>query len=339
MKYYRLIIFLGFALMGMLGSGDLSDYLHLLKKSKEVPRAYTSKTVSEDHHTPVPEDLGPLFYSEDYGLSWKSCGEGLPDDAQVSFLEAVGEELILATDNRGLFMSAGGREEWYAIGEGLPGAKINALRVLDSTIYVSVYEYGLYSSNDWGMNWTSLNENLADRRIQAIQWVDGRLLLGTDSGIYARDAETLKWKELFKGIQVLNLDSEGQKVVAGTNEGSLLSIDGGEQWTWIHRKGAVHYTRLLPSSIVEMDLGGALYISRDDGDHWINAEYHPSAGSYIYDVIEAGPYMLMSNNYGVHRSSDMGDFWYPVYFTEKRVFFDFVLVEGIIYGGMRHWEE
>ncbi len=47
----------------------------------------------------------------------------------------------------------------------------------------------------------------------------------------------------------------------------------------------------------------------------------------------------MSNNYGIHASSDGGVTWQHLYDTEDLVFIDFASVGDVIYGGTRDWGE
>jgi hypothetical protein len=75
------------------------------------------------------------------------------------------------------------------------------------------------------------------------------------------------------------------------------------------------------------------------GKNWISSSYQPRQDSYIYELVKAGNYLIMSNNYGIHRSSDHGQSWKLIYTTESMVFFDFLVVGQDIYGGTRTWDE
>ena len=45
----------------------------------------------------------PLLVSNDFGETWESATENLPADIQVSFLEPKGTEMVLASDNMGIY--------------------------------------------------------------------------------------------------------------------------------------------------------------------------------------------------------------------------------------------
>lgn len=283
-------------------------------------------------------DRHPLLVSTDFGKSWKKIGQGFPEDTQVSFIEKMGNEMVMATDNQGVFLSEGNKTNWQFIGEGLPGKKINALFVEEGRILVGVYQKGIYESTDRGAHWEALNYDLPNLVAQSI-FMEEEIIAGTDIGIFKLNREQQHWVALYNGVQVLSLDKQAGKLIAGTNQGTLLSENEGKDWTWIHEEGAVHYTHLVGDKVVEMYIYGDVFLSSDWGTHWTKAAYGPRAGSYVYEVVEAGDYLLMSNNYGIHRSADGGQNWQLVFATEKMGFFDFMVEGDIVYSGTRTWDE
>ena len=281
----------------------------------------------------------PLYTSSDYGHSWQDASYNLPQDIEASFLERIGEELLLATDNMGLFLSSQKRSFWTAIGNELPSMKINALHVFGKNIYVGPYRAGIYVSADQGQSWESLNYDLPDLRVQAIYQNEKGLLVGTDSGIFKLDEKAKKWLSVFPYIQTLSICEFQDKLIAGTSQGTLLSENQGDNWNWIHQEGAIHYTHIVSGHIVEMYVSGDLYFSSDWGKNWLSATYVPRADSYVYEVISVGKYWILSNNYGIHRSQDKGKSWRHIYPIEKMGFFDFLVFDDMIYAGTRAWDE
>ncbi len=65
----------------------------------------------------------PLMISRDYGATWASASGNLPQEIQVSFLQPKGNEIVLASDNMGIFMSTGTKSNWKSIGDQLPNKK------------------------------------------------------------------------------------------------------------------------------------------------------------------------------------------------------------------------
>lgn len=299
-----------------------------------------SVEASLNKQTPIdPQKRFPLLISEDHGSSWENASYNLPHDIQVSFLEPKGEEIVMATDNKGVFLSRGKRTSWQAIGTELPGQKINALCVAGEVIYVGVYKQGIYQSVDEGASWESLNYELPNLTVQSIARIEDRLFVGTDDGIFIKAEEESRWVATSVTTQVLSIYMRETYIVAGTSQGTVISEDGGSTWKWIRQKGAVHYTHPIGNRIHELVLNGDLVYSDDWGQSWKETDYGPRAGSYIYEIVAVGEFELLSNNYGIHRSSDKGNTWKLIYLTEEMGFFDLLVIGDTVYGGTREWDE
>lgn len=306
------------------------------QNASSKPTSY-SPSLGIASSTPLPQK--PLFISTDFGLSWTDASANLPAGLQVSFLEPQGAELVLASDNMGLFISQESRSKWTAIGESLPGKKINALHVGDQIILAGVYQKGLYQTSDSGNTWQSMNYDLPNLTVQSIWQTKDRLLAGTDDGIFYLPKNAQQWQPTNIKTQVLSIYEYDNILVAGTSDGTIISLDGGKTWKWIRREGAVHYTHNIGSRVIELVLTGDVVYSDDLGKNWAQTTYGPRQGSYVYEIIAAGEYLLMSNNYGVHRSADNGKSWQLIHPVETMAFFDFQLIDNTIYGGTRVWDE
>ncbi|MEM9933519.1 MAG: hypothetical protein AAF824_07895 [Bacteroidota bacterium] len=281
----------------------------------------------------------PLLVSSDYGSSWQNGSRNLPDDISVSFLEQKGEEIVIATNNKGLWISRDQFNRWQQIGTELPSLKVNALHIDGDNVYVGVFRKGIYHSPDEGASWQSLNYDLPTLSIQAIYEYEGYLFVGTDIGIYRSKKGSSHWEAVHTGPQVLSMYGYNGKLVAGSSQGTLLSENGGKSWRWIRQEGAVHYTHNIGRRVYELVLNGDLIYSDDWGKTWQETFYQPREGSYVYEIVQVGDSLLLSNNYGVHRSADNGLSWNLIYPTEKMVFFDFLVINGTLYGGTRTWDE
>ncbi|MEL6195381.1 MAG: hypothetical protein AAFR66_25215 [Bacteroidota bacterium] len=286
-----------------------------------------------------PENIRkPLLISSDFGRSWQNVSGNLPDDIQASFLELKGEEIVIATDNLGLWLSSENKTTWKEIGQGLPAKKINALYVSGEEIYVGVYREGIYRSSDEGQTWTSLNFDLPNLSVQVVHVYQNNIFVGTDLGIYQLNTEERYWEAAIIGPQVLSIYDYQDKLIAGTSQGSLLSSDGGKSWKWIRQEGSVHYTHNIDQRIYELMINGDLMYSDDWGESWSDTYYQPRQ-SYVYEIVQAGDHLVMSNNYGIHHSKNDGLSWELVYPTEEMAFFDFLVIGEQIYGGTRAWDE
>ncbi|MCB0636699.1 MAG: hypothetical protein KDC54_08780, partial [Lewinella sp.] len=284
-------------------------------------------------------ERSPLYYSVDQGQSWTPMGQGIPGEAQVSFLDTLEGEVVVATENMGLFLSDGHMTHWAPIGESLPGTKINALQVTQGELWVGIYQHGVFVSEDQGETWTDRTADLPDRRIQSF-WKEGEwTLAGTDSGLFQYDTDEHSWVSLLPDRQIVSLFIQDGQWVAGTNRGTYLSADAGRTWALAHDSRAVHGTRRVDGNIAQCYINGDLYVSDDRGKSWREENYFPREGSYIYNIVSLGGQWLMSNNYGIHRSSDRGRSWQLIWPSEQMVFFEFLPLNGMVLCGTRDWNE
>ncbi len=156
--------------------------------------------------TEQKEDIRqPVYVSTDQGYTWTPLTKGLPAYAEGSFLDTIGQELILATDNVGLFLTTDGRTNWKNISGKLPNPKINALWTEGDQIFVGVYKAGVYTTSDFGKNWINITYDLNDKKVQALRLINKELYVGIDSGISRLDQDTQTWVPLFTGAQILSL--------------------------------------------------------------------------------------------------------------------------------------
>ena len=307
------------------------------KPPNETSSQHTLDFLGTDD-SPVTDRV-PLLVSMDIGQTWIDVSEGLPREMQVSFMQLLGDEIVIATDNMGLFISKDNHTHWDRVGHDLPGQKINALYIANQNIYVGVFGRGIFSSADAGQTWWPISYDLPHQNVQSICQFGKDLLAGTDAGIFILAENTTSWMPTNITVQVVSIDAYDGILVAGTSRGTAISRDKGESWTWIRTEGAVHYTRNIGSTIVELAINGDLVFSEDWGASWQSVNYAPREGSYVYEIAQIGQYLIMSNNYGIHRSTDHGKNWQLVYPTESMGFFDFLVVDGKVYGGTRVWDE
>lgn len=289
-------------------------------------------------HTPTIRS--PLYQSIDGGKNWVAIPQNLPEDVQVSFLKKKGPQVYMATDNQGLLLSQKNFSNWVQIGDSLPNKKINALQLFEQEIYAGVYQAGIYFSSDEGGNWVSINFNLPDLSVNAIHKNKQGLLVGTDSGVFLLKPHTTKWQLVSDKLQITSFSAMDKKLVAGTNQGVLIADNQGANWNWTHRKGAIHSMAILDDIMMAMYISGALYISKDEGQTWLEANYAPKIQSYVYAATKSiDNTLLLSNNYGMHQSTDGGLNWELIFKAEDKIFFDFLVADTIIYAGTRGWKE
>ncbi|MEM6723350.1 MAG: hypothetical protein AAF598_04885 [Bacteroidota bacterium] len=304
---------------------------------EEVPQSI--QTIETSPQKTSTTTRRPLLLSTDSGKSWQDAAPSLPENIQASFIVKIDKELLLASDNLGVFISSGNKAKWTAINEGLPNLKINALLVVENTIYAGVYRKGIYQWSNQENAWTSINTNLPDLKVQCLHQTDNHLLAGTDSGVFKLDPTSKTWFSTDLKAQVLSIYESHGKLIAGTSQGTALSTDKGANWRWIRQEGAVHYTLLNNTRIIELAINGDLVYSDDWGSTWRQIDYGPNGDSYVYDLVELEDRQFLSNNYGIHVSTNQGEQWELTFPTERMAFFDLLVEGSVLYGSTRAWDE
>lgn len=296
--------------------------------------------IDESFASPVPfllddrELQSPLVVSEDFGKNWQPAGEGLPWDAMINFMEKMDDELLIATDNYGVFKRDKEEKIWKKMGVDLPGNKVNAFHIAGKNMYVGLYKKGLYRSTDYGKTWESLNYNLADLRVQSILEFEDRLLVGTDTGIFDFFPTTNTWTNIFPEAQINSLNLYKNKIVAATHKGMLLSEDLGKNWSWIREEGAASSSRIIDGMIVEMNMNGQLHFSVDWGESWRQTISMPRFHASAFDLIQHKRKLYMTNRVGLLQSLDDGLNWEIIYESEGPGIMKIFIDGETMYGGI-----
>ncbi len=276
-----------------------------------------------------------VYSSADYGISWQPASTGLPINLQGSFIEKAGQELVLAIDNTGLFMTENNRTSWKDISNGLAVKKINTLYVSGDEIYIGLYYEGVTMWKLKSAYWNSYNNNLPNRNVLAIiKWKD-ELVIGTDMGIFKSSGHLQTWTGKYVGEQVVSLQATGDTIYAGTPTGVLRSKDGGEQWSFVHQNGGIHRLATEGNLIYAFYNSGDVYLSDNGGRTWNPIDLNPQGHLPVYGFINADDNFLLSNDAGVYRSKNGGLDWKLIYPDPGKLFADFTTFDHIVYGTTR----
>lgn len=276
-----------------------------------------------------------VYTSSDYGNSWQPMSTGLPDNVQGTCIEKMGHELILATENAGLFMTENNKSSWKDIGKGLPSKKINTLYVSGDEIYIGLYHEGVTM---WKLNspyWNSYNNNLPNRNVLAIVKVKDELVVGTDMGIFKSSGHIQSWTGKHIGEQCVSLNISGDTLYAGTVKGVMMSKDSGETWAYIQKGGAIHTTILQERKIFASYTSGDLYMSDNWGRTWNKIAYSPREQTFVYSLVNAVDQLIMSNGYGVFHSATSANKWDLIYPEKNYSFVDFAAHDHVVFGATK----
>ena len=139
------------------------------------------------------------------------------------------------------------------------------MHVLGNIIYAGVYKQGLFKTDNEGQSWESLNSSLPSMTVQSVWSIDDKILAGTDEGLFILPKGAKSWQPTNIKVQVLSIYEYEKVLVIGTSQGTAISRDQGENWTWVRKQGAVHYTHNVGKRMVEFNISGDLFYSDDFG--------------------------------------------------------------------------
>ncbi|TDI37716.1 MAG: hypothetical protein E2P02_22195 [Acidobacteria bacterium] len=153
-----------------------------------------------------------LYRSKNAGAEWEQIGAETIRMA-VRALAWPGPELFVASDG-GLFVSDDAGDSWDRVGKGLPRVPILSIALsqlfgLDPTIFVGTRDAGLYRSSDGGAAFERVDhELLMDKSVEALFWWGELLLIGTEDGLLLSNdgGDTLREVETFRGRAVRTIN-------------------------------------------------------------------------------------------------------------------------------------
>jgi photosystem II stability/assembly factor-like uncharacterized protein len=228
----------------------------------------------------------------------------------------------------GVCVSGDFGESWHPIGEKLPAAPATSI-VLDPrspphsrTLYVSIFEEGVYKSTDGGETWHRRNRGLGAPDNMRVY----RLLLHEDGTLFA----------------LITAKRRGRSYLPGA-PGLYRSRDGGEAWQCITSSLGLLWPKDVsahPASSDVLFLGaadagdarqGGLYRTTDGGVTWqrVAREGRQHFGAYFHPQKQGWAYMTLTEGApgpSLWLSTDSGDTWRPVesfpFANTQRVAFD-----------------
>ena len=130
--------------------------------SSRVPGPPTERSISRVESSPFAEgtaflavdrhrydDHAPYLYkTEDYGLSWKSLSDKLPESGHVHVVraDARNRDLLFVGTESGLFVSLDGGAAWAQVRKGLPPVAVHDLAIhpRDRELVIATHGRGLY---------------------------------------------------------------------------------------------------------------------------------------------------------------------------------------------------
>ena len=130
-----------------------------------------------------------LYRSEDWGASWSSAADGLPDEPATALLVVPGSpETLYAIVQGRIWASVDGGRSWARRGTGISPVSVDALTA-DLQVPTRLWAMGgdrLFRSNDGGADWQVVGRHLPEPNttVHGITASEEAIVVTTDRGLY-----------------------------------------------------------------------------------------------------------------------------------------------------------
>lgn len=234
------------------------------------------------------EDNG-LWYSMNGGANWQQQPTGLYEfNYDVSSFENYGNYFFAGIEGGGICLSKDKGVNWVTFNNGFQTQGfVSGLTMIGDTLYAAVsYSIGMQSSGvyktyyqkaEWKYFGTGMPLNLGDItsfvKNSNNTFFVGVTLGGSKGSLYVSTDKGSNWKgKTISGVaDVYSLETDGNRVYAGTNNGIYYSDDDGTTWTKLSTElNGFYVDHILCSGgkiFAAVDLIGVLY-SIDYGKNW-----------------------------------------------------------------------
>jgi len=234
---------------------------------------------------------GRIFYSNDNGENWSRADTAFGTGIGINIIDFVycndGSILAAILSTTGVYRSIDGGKSWFYAA--LLGEEVRTLEKDNlGYIYAGVKIRGrIYKSTNNGYAWRSVNSlpvnTLGGVNDIIYNSITSTFFAGYFHYIYRSTDQGEEWKILTNGIG----DAENISSMTFDKNGNIYA-------------GSVQQ-------------GGAIYLSTNNGDSWVNMDTSQTFGDIInvglYDMIAIEDYLLVATQAGVAKSTDMGQSW------------------------------
>ncbi len=264
--------------------------------------------------------LGPGIYkSNDNGNTWTEIKCVLSDKVVSCF--AGTDSMLFAGTWTGMYRSTDGGETWTEANLNL---NIQSLEWFNGEIYAGVQEKGLFRSIDNGNVWSLLGKDEFKSAVTAIKVINspvGKIIYAASKDLCRSTDNGVRWERVYakEGVSVTEFAAIGETLFAGIGNGIYSSTDYGGRWDNITpSKEFSGVTVLGTKGNTLYGIGDGVVRSSDKGGHW----QEKSKGLRNYTVNSFGKLgnILFANTNagGLYQSTDQGDNWTKVYFSDTR---------------------
>lgn len=215
-----------------------------------------------------------LYKTSNNGTTWTHV-TGLVDDVPIVYTS--GNNLYVATNDAGIYLSTDGGLNWTDIGlpTGFSTIGPTSFAVGSGKIFIGEYN-GLDLSNDGGLSWTVV-PTFSLKHVEDLALNGNNVFAATlGSGVYYSSNLGITWVTVNNGMsatqKVYALKFNGSSLIAGTNAGIFVSTNLGTSWTASNSGLPAGVTVLsieVSSNLIFIGTkSNGVYYSSDNGTSW-----------------------------------------------------------------------
>lgn len=258
-----------------------------------------------------------LYKSDDNGDSWTVV--------QIPGLSTNGVSAITVTDNAffvggvdgQVFVSSDNLNSWNDVSINF-GGTIKTLGSSADSVFLTTANGAVYYTKNNGSSWTQIQNSNTDSFVSDIIFLDGKMIMSTNEGLYKSLDGGISWSTNNAGINALTIESlnfNDQYIFAGTfNQGIFRSSDRGDNWEDVSaglnnlNAKAVKDIVVIGESVY-LGTGGGVYESSNNGDGWI-LNFDPGINKSIQTLsYDQGRFVAAVGGNGVYTSIDTTKTW------------------------------
>ncbi len=188
--------------------------------------------------------LNDFLISSDYGNTWESRNEGLPNDHIILPIEVTDNVIVVRNstkDSSNIYISKDYGNTWNIKNNGFHNTSIFSFAAYGNSLYAGL-DSSFYVSDDLGDNWYERSNGLPD----TIACISSTLVNGNDiyiaskNGVFYSSDQGKNWVSRTKGLPENSMRSEmissGDMIFIGVERyGVYFSSDKGENWKQINK--------------------------------------------------------------------------------------------------------
>jgi photosystem II stability/assembly factor-like uncharacterized protein len=212
-----------------------------------------------------------LNQTMDHGESWER------KLINMNIIESC-DSFVCIASNSGFYYSYDyGKTSFWDDVRGLPDdPMITDFALRDSIAFGSLYDYGIYFSDNWGVNWIEKNNGLTQNKLIGVALIDSLVFAATESnGIFLSSDYGENWLSESIGLEnqhITCIETFDKYLYIGTSDsGFFRSSDYGENWYQISiepSNSKINCLHPLGYNIFAAVKGKGLYMSANNGDNW-----------------------------------------------------------------------